>query len=164
MHEGHEQGVLGAERIRRQYLMLALNLIASGIVMYFVMFTMIATTGDFYNNLNTFYMTLMMVTSMAALMLWMMRAMYPNRRTNIVLYSAFAVVFILSFAGMRTQSLVGDNQFLRSMIPHHSGALLMCERSRIRDPEIIALCGEIIRSQTSEIVQMKAIIERTARD
>ena len=162
MQEAHEQGTIGAQMAGRHYLMLAINLITSAIVMYLVMFTMIATTGDFYNNLNTFYMTLMMVTSMAMLMLWMMRAMYPNRRTNIVLYAGFALVFILSFAGMRTQSLIGDNQFLRSMIPHHSGAVLMCERSRIRDSEIIALCGEIIRSQKSEIAQMKAILERKA--
>jgi uncharacterized protein (DUF305 family) len=29
---------------------------------------------------------------------------------------------------MCTQGAVGDDQFLRSMIPHHSGAILMCEQ------------------------------------
>lgn len=154
MEQGQDHGTRG------HYGMLALNLVASGIVMYFVMFTMIATTADLYNNLNTLYMTLMMVTSMALLMLWMMRGMYSDRRLNTVLSAAFGLLFILSFAGMRTQALVGDKQFLRSMIPHHSGAVLMCERSRIRDPEILDLCQRIIQSQTSEIAQMKAILDR----
>ncbi len=160
MHQGHEHAAMDPEMVRRHYLMLGVNLVASGIVMYFVMYTMIDTTADLYNNLNNLYMTLMMVTSMAALMLWMMRGMYPNRRLNIVLYAGFALLFILSFAGMRTQALIGDRQFLRAMIPHHSGAVLMCERSRIRDPQVLALCQQIVRSQTTEIAQMKAILDR----
>ena len=89
----------------------------------------IPRTADFFNNLNTFYMTLMMVTPMGALMLLMMPMMYRNRRWNAALYGAFALVFALSFYAMREQALVGDRQFLRSMIPHHSGALLMCREA-----------------------------------
>lgn len=142
------------------YLMLGANLLASGIVMYFVMYTMIDRTADLYNSLNNLYMTLMMVTSMALLMLWMMPSMFPDRRTNIILNIAFAGLFLLSLIGMRTQALIGDNQFLRSMIPHHSGAILMCEKSSIRDPEIKRLCEGIIASQTAEIAQMKAMLNR----
>jgi uncharacterized protein (DUF305 family) len=46
------------------------------------------------------------------------------------------------------------------MIPHHSGAILMCERSNITDPEIKSLCGEIIESQKREISEMKALMNR----
>src|SRR5688572_11623991 len=99
MHQGHERGAMSADMVRKHYLMLGLNLLASGIVMYFVMYTMIDSTADLYNNLNNLYMTLMMVTSMALLMLWMMRGMYPNRALNIILYAGFALLFILSFAG-----------------------------------------------------------------
>ncbi len=65
---------------------------------------------------------------------------------------------------MRTQGLVGDRQFLRSMIPHHSGAILMCEQASIRDPELKSLCGNIITSQKQEIDQMKAMLARQAPD
>lgn len=79
---------------------------------------------------------------------------------NMVLYLAFGAVFILAYLGVRSQALVGDNQFLRSMIPHHSGAILMCEQASIRDPEIKSLCANIIISQKQEIDQMKQLLQR----
>ena len=146
--------------MKSHYSMLGANLGLSALVMYLVMFTMIDGLGDFYNNVNNVWMTLMMVTPMGILMLLMMGSMYSNRTLNLVLHAAFGLVFLLSFAAMRSQALVGDAQFLRSMIPHHSGAVLMCGRSSIADPEIVALCGNIIRSQEREIAQMKRILER----
>lgn len=142
------------------YPKLALNLALSAVIMYLVMYTMIDGLADFYHNLNTIYMTLMMVSPMAILMLLMMGSMYSDARLNLVLYAVFALVFIAAFAAMRTQALVHDEQFLRSMIPHHSGAVLMCEKSTIADPEIVRLCGQIVQSQKAEIAQMKGMLER----
>ena len=105
-------------------------------------------------------MALVMWAPMGAVMLLTMKPMYPTVRANIFLYVLFALVFVLSFAGIRAQALVGDREFLRSMIPHHSGAVLMCERAKVQDPEIVSLCGRIIQSQTQEIAQMKAILSR----
>jgi uncharacterized protein (DUF305 family) len=147
--------------MKSPYGMLGANVGLSAVVMYLVMFTMIDSTADFYNNINNLYMTLMMVSPMAILMLLMMGSMYSSRKLNLALHAGFGAVFILSFWAMRTQALVGDEQFLRSMIPHHSGAILMCRESSIRDPEIVALCGQIEESQKSEIDQMKGILART---
>ncbi|MGD9635879.1 MAG: DUF305 domain-containing protein [Pirellulales bacterium] len=61
---------------------------------------------------------------------------------------------------MRTQAAVGNEQFLRAMIPHHSGAILMCGQASITDPEIVRLCEGIKRSQQQEIDQMKTMMER----
>lgn len=46
------------------------------------------------------------------------------------------------------------------MIPHHSGAILICEKAKLADPEIKQLCGDIIVSQETEIAQMKAVLDR----
>lgn len=46
------------------YLMLAVNMALSLVVMYFVMFSMIDGWSDFRNNLNMFYMALTMVAPM----------------------------------------------------------------------------------------------------
>jgi len=139
---------------------LSVELVLHFIVMYLVMYTMIATLDHFYLNLNNVYMTLMMVTPMALIMLATMRSMFPSRSANLAIAAAAVVVFAGSFYGMRAQALVGDAEFLRSMIPHHSGAILMCEQASITDPEILALCDEIVQAQREEIAQMKAILER----
>ncbi|MDP9421402.1 MAG: DUF305 domain-containing protein [Pseudomonadota bacterium] len=161
MHGGHgEHGEMDTKMFRHHYLMLGINLLLSLIIMYVAMFAMIWTWGEFVQNINFLYMALVMWAPMAAVMLLTMRPMYPNKKLNGLLYLGFSAVFSLSMIGIRQQSLVGDRQFLRSMIPHHSGAVLMCEEARITDPEIQTLCQGIISSQTSEIDQMKAILER----
>ncbi|NNM77774.1 DUF305 domain-containing protein [Sphingomonas sp. ID1715] len=146
--------------MKNAYASLAVQTVVSGIVMYLVMFVMIDSLGSFYNNLNMFYMTLMMVAPMVLLMVLAMRHMFPSRAINNALIAASLVVFVGSFALIRTQTTIGDRAFLRSMIPHHSGAILMCSKASISDPEVKALCGEIIRSQRDEINQMKAILAR----
>jgi len=90
-----------------------------------------------------------------------MRSMYKDAKANVVLYAVFGIVLVVSLAAaIREQALVRDEQFLRSMIPHHSGAVLMCSKGQIRDDEINNLCANIILSQTQEIDQMKGILKR----
>lgn len=144
----------------KPYMMLAVNLGLSLLVMYVAMFAMIWSWGEFIQNVNFFYMALVMWAPMGAIMLATMGGMYRNRKLNAALYLAFAAIFALSLLGIRQQSLVGDHQFLRSMIPHHSGAILMCEEAKLADPEIRQLCGEIIQAQKEEIAQMKRIMDR----
>jgi uncharacterized protein (DUF305 family) len=146
--------------MKNAYASLALQTVVSGIIMYLVMFVMIDSLSSFYNNLNMLYMTLMMVAPMVVLMILAMRHMFPSRAANNALLIGAVVVFAGAFALIRTQTTIGDTAFLRSMIPHHSGAILMCREASIRDPEIKALCGQIIRSQAQEIDQMKAILAR----
>ncbi|HEY0628213.1 MAG TPA: DUF305 domain-containing protein [Sphingomicrobium sp.] len=157
-HEGHGETTAG--RVRHHYLMLGVNLLASLVIMYVAMFAMIWSWGEFIQNVNFLYMALVMWAPMAAVMLLSMRPMYPDKRLNGLLYLTFAALFIFSLFGIRGQVLVGDDQFLRSMIPHHSGALLMCREASIQDPEVKQLCDQIIASQSSEIEQMEAIRRR----
>lgn len=145
------------------YAMLALNLGVSLIVMYVAMFAMIDDAGEFVQNLNFFYMALVMWAPMGVVMMLTMGHMYENRRLNAGIYLALAIVFLASLVGIRQQGLVGDRQFLRSMLPHHSGAVLMCKRAALSDPEVRELCfGEagIVASQDREIRQMKQILDR----
>lgn len=141
---------------------LALETAISAVIMYLVMFVMIDRLGSFYNNVNMFYMTLMMVAPMVVIMLvGSMRSMFPNKRLNYILVAVLAAVFFVSWSFIRWQYPIGNTQFLRSMIPHHSGAILMCQESELTDPEIIKLCDDIIKGQKQEIDQMKAILERS---
>jgi len=159
-HQPEDDGAMSQQMMRHHYMMLALNLGISLVIMYVAMFAMIWSWGEFLQNINFFYMALVMWAPMAIVMLVTMRSMYRNANLNGLLYLAFGLVFLLSLIAIRDQSLVGNRQFLRSMIPHHSGAILMCQEASISDPEIKQLCQEIIASQKAEIDQMKAILAR----
>ena len=159
-HAEHAIDSHGGRAGGHAYKALLVELTIDFVIMYLVMYTMIATLDDLHFNLNNVYMTLMMVAPMTIIMLVAMRSMFPSRRTNIAIGVGAALVFALSFAGMRTQAAVGDKEFLRSMIPHHSGAVLMCQRASLKDPEILSLCKDIVTSQKAEIEQMEAILER----
>ena len=159
-HGSSHQGQSGREMARRNYRMLGVSALGMLVLMYLIMFTMIYSLGEFIQNINFFYMAIMMATPMIVMMPLMMGSMYPDRKLNLLIYTGSALLFVLAFVGIRTQALVGDGQFLRSMIPHHSGAILMCEKAKISDPEIKELCGGIIRSQKAEIDQMKQILKR----
>lgn len=153
-------GMNHMQAMKGSYRSFAIELVLDFIIMYLVMYTMIASLDHFYFNLNNVYMTLMMVSPMAILMLVFMRSMYPSKRTNLLIGGAAALVFAVSFWGMRTQAAVGDAEFLRSMIPHHSGAILMCKEAELKNPEVLGLCEEIVSSQAREIAQMKALLAR----
>ena len=146
--------------MKKSYLSLAIQTVVSGVIMYLVMFVMIDRVSSFYNNLNMLYMTLMMVAPMVLLMILAMRHMFPSKSVNAVLLAVSAGIFIGCFALIRTQTTIDDDSFLRSMIPHHAGAILMCQEASISDAEVKRLCGEIIQSQRQEIDQMKQILQR----
>ena len=163
MQQGKEGNGAMNGKMGKPYTMLALNLAVSLLIMYLAMFAMIWSFGAFFNNSNMLYMALVMWAPMGVLMLMMMPMMYPDKKLNMVLLASFALVLILSFWAIRDQTLVGDKQFVRAMIPHHSGAITMCNRASIRDQEIRDICFKpngIIESQKREIAQMERILER----
>ena len=149
--------------MKNAYFSLGLQTLFSGIIMYLVMFVMIDGLDSFYNNLNMLYMTLMMVAPMVALMILAMAHMFKSRAANMALLALSLLAFFGSFGLIRTQTTIGDRAFLRSMIPHHSGAILMCRQASLSDPEVLKLCQNIVTSQREEIEQMKAILARVNR-
>jgi uncharacterized protein (DUF305 family) len=79
---------------------------------------------------------------------------------SVVLIAAMSLVALAIFwISIRQQAAIADDQFLKSMIPHHAGAILMCENAPLRDAELKALCENIISSQQAEIAQMKAKLQ-----
>ena len=62
--------------------------------------------------------------------------MYENRTLNLTV-AVLAVLAGIAFFGLiRYQTAVTDRQLVRSMIPHHAGAILMCEQAPIQAQEI----------------------------
>jgi uncharacterized protein (DUF305 family) len=144
----------------KHYGQLALMTTLMFIAMYALMYAMVDRFDNVFMNLNQFYMAGLMTAPMVLIELAIMRAMYQNRVANLAIAAISLVALAGTWIGIRDQLSVGDRQFLRSMIPHHAAAVLMCEQAAIRDAEILSLCREIVRGQEAEIAQMKAILAR----
>lgn len=149
MHKNH------TNMDENHYRHLLIMTVFSFISMYILMYAMVNTIGNVYNNFNQFYMAGLMTAPMALIELAIMRAMYPDNRRNAMIIAASVIAALVFFMLIRQQTAISDKQFLRSMIPHHAGAILMCERASIQDSEIKELCKNIIASQQAEIDQMR---------
>ena len=134
---------------------LVLMTVVSFIAMYILMYAMVNEAADVYSNVNQIYMAGLMTAAMVVIELLLMSGMYPNKRANALLIAGSVVALVACFAFIRRQTAVGDRQFLKSMIPHHASAILMCQQASIQDPQIQKLCGDIVRGQQAEIDQMK---------
>jgi uncharacterized protein (DUF305 family) len=132
----------------------------SFVAMYILMYAMVNSIDDVYNNVNQLYMAGLMAAPMVVIELVVMRAMYHNSKLNALIISASVAVGIALFMFIRLQTAVADGQFLRSMIPHHSSAILMCREASLQDQEIRDLCRNITSGQQQEIDQMNAILRR----
>lgn len=140
-----------------------LMLLISFCIMYAVMFLNVDSTGHIFFSLTRVYMSLLMVAPMALLMLLLMGAMYPRRKWNAVIAVCGIAVFILSLVMLRRQLFIGDQQYMKAMIPHHSSAILTSRHADIKDPQVKALSDSIIASQEREIAEMKAILARMGK-
>ena len=128
----------------------------SFIAMYILMYAMVDQLENVFNHYNQVYMAGLMAAPMVVIELYIMRAMYVNARLNALIYGAAVVLAVFCWVGIRQQVAVDDSQLLRAMVPHHAGAVLMCEKASLSDKEIQALCRKIIESQRQEIDFMKA--------
>ena len=128
-HEHRTQAMPHAGPHADHYVKLLLMVVLSFGAMYILMYSMVNGNDDVYHNVNQFYMAGLMAAPMMAIELLVMGAMYGNKRLNTVLVAVSLLATASFFFGIRRQVAVSDEQFLRSMIPHHSGAILMCREA-----------------------------------
>ena len=146
--------------MKGHYGRLVVMTVISFIAMYVLMYAMVDRFANVFPNFNQFYMAGLMAAAMVAIELVVMGGMYPNRKVNIALIAASLAALAGFWILIRQQTAIGDRQFVKSMIPHHAGAILMCEQATLTDPELVRLCGDIVRGQQREIDQMKDILRR----
>lgn len=141
------------------YKNLAFSLVLSFCVMYAVMFLNFSTLDHYYTSLTRIYMSLLMVAPMVWIMMFTMRSMFTNKRWNTLIITASVLVFALTLHGLRVQEPIGDERYLKAMIPHHSSAILTSEEANLGDPEVKRLAEEIIQTQKEEIALMERILK-----
>jgi uncharacterized protein (DUF305 family) len=145
------------------YIKFILMLSLSFGIMYIVMFLNIDKLEHYHTSTTRIYMAILMIAPMAVMMMLMMGKMYPNKKLNTSIIVVSIMVFALILAALRTQTPIGDVQYMKAMIPHHSSAILTSKNADIKDPEVKKLSEQIIKSQVEEIAQMKAILERMGK-
>ncbi|OOB84236.1 DUF305 domain-containing protein [Flavobacterium columnare] len=129
--------------------------VAMFIAMYFIMYAMIDGLQNLILNINNLYMTLLMVSAMLIIELLIMKGMYENKKINWAIITVSLAIGIFSWFGIREQLFVGNKEFVKGMIPHHAAAVLMSEKAKLTDPELIQLQKKILETQAQEIEFMK---------
>ncbi len=136
-----------------QYKRLSLMVFLSFVAMYILMFAMVDSPANIFFSINQFYMTALMTSPMIILELLLMSEMYGNKKMNTLLMVGSAILLVTSFVFIQNQTFISDKQFLRSMIPHHAGAMLMCKNATLQDPEIKQLCLNILSDKNKKLIK-----------
>lgn len=130
----------------------------STFIMFFLMYQLVYEFDHVMFSINRMIASLVMGCVMTAVMLIFMWSMYKGLGTKIAVLAAAILGSIVFLAVNRTQAVIGDVNFMRSMIPHHSIAINNARRSSISDPRVRKLADGIIESQVREITEMKMLI------
>ena len=131
----------------------------STFVMFFLMYQLVYSFNHALFSVNRLVASLVMGCVMTIIMLGFMWPMYKGTGIKIaVLITAIVGGIVLLFVN-RSQAVIGDVNFMSSMIPHHSIAINNSTRASISDPRVRKLADQIIESQVREIEVMKLLLE-----
>jgi CDP-diglyceride synthetase len=144
---------------KSNYITFGAMIATSMIVMYVLMYLNTYEISHVQWSETRFYMTLIMGSAMAVIMLTFMRGMYNNRKMNVAIYLGSLVVFLVALFLVRSQTTVQDESYMRAMIPHHSIAILTSGRARIEDVRVRELAELILEAQRREIKEMNWLLE-----
>lgn len=135
----------------------------STLIMYGVMYLNTYAYEHVFWSETRAWMALVMGAVMAVIMLSFMLNMYQKKLINIAIFVGSALLFTAALWLVRSQATVGDDEYMKAMIPHHSIAILTSERAQISDPRVRKLADEIIEAQRREIAEMKYLIRDLER-
>lgn len=136
--------------------------VASIIIGYYFSMTVLLRK-DKTNNRNKLYQSLLMGAWMGAVELLMVGFLM---KTWDSIYSLILIVLVFGIVGftflIREQRGINENQFLTSMIEHHSMGIEMAKKAKpkIQTREVGVIVDNIMSSQQEEINQMYDILKR----
>jgi hypothetical protein len=131
----------------------------STIIMFFLMYQLIYSIDHAMFSINRLVASLVMGCVMSVVMLSFMWSMYQGQRIKIAILAGATAGALLLLTVNRTQAVISDVTFMKSMIPHHSIAINNARKASIADPRVRRLADGIIESQVREIAEMKLLIE-----
>jgi hypothetical protein len=153
-----------SNRMSMSWTRFAAMIATSTVIMFFLMYQLINSADDATFSMNRLVASLVMGCVMALVMLAFMWPMYRSRSAKIAVLIGSALLGLTLLVTNRSQALIGDVAFMRSMIPHHSIAVNNARKASISDPRVRDLADGIIESQVREIAEMKALIKDIERN
>ena len=136
----------------------------STFVMFFLMYQLVYSFDHATFSRNRLVASLVMGSVMSVVMLAFMWSMYKGKTTKIAVLATGVLLGALLLFVNRSQALIADVAFMKSMIPHHSIAINNARKSSISDPRVRRLADQIIESQVREILEMQLLIEDIERN
>ncbi|HSJ33234.1 MAG TPA: DUF305 domain-containing protein [Longimicrobiales bacterium] len=136
----------------------------STVIMFFLMYQLVYSLDHATFSMNRMVASLVMACVMTLVMLAFMWSMYQGHATKIGVLIMAAILGIALLFTNRSQALISDVSFMKSMIPHHSIAINNARKASISDPRVRKLADEIIEAQVREIEQMKLLIDDIDRN
>ena len=130
----------------------------STIIMFFLMYQLIYDWDHALFSLTRLIASLVMGCVMTGVMLAFMWGMYRPQVAKIAVLAVAIIGGGILLAVNRSQALIGDRDFMKAMIPHHSIAINNARKADIRDPRVRYLADRITRDQVKEIAEMKMLI------
>lgn len=136
----------------------------STFIMFFLMYQLVYSLDHAMFSLNRMIASLVMGCVMTMVMLAFMWSMYKGMRTKIVVLVLATLFGVLLLFANRSQMLIGDVNFMKSMIPHHSIAINNARNASISDPRVRKLADQIIAAQVREIAEMNLLLNDIVRN
>lgn len=136
----------------------------STFIMFLLMYQLVYEADHAMFSVNRLVAALIMGSVMTVVMLGFMWSMYEGMAAKVAVLGGgvlFGTVFLYV---NRSQGLIDDTRFMKSMVPHHSIAINNARKATIRDPRVRELADEIIASQVREIRTMKLLIDDIERN
>ena len=158
-HDEGQQGGGSQDMELKMYLRFAAMIVTGMFVMYWVMFVGSYEWSHIRFSQSRVYMALVMGGTMTLVMLGWMLNMYKNTKANIGIVLVGLMLIGLGTYLDRSQATVGDVEFMKAMIPHHSLAITRSERFNVEDVRVCDLAVAISEAQRREIDEMDWLIE-----
>lgn len=131
----------------------------SVVIMFFLMYQLVYEWDHALFSMNRFVASLVMGSVMTCVMLGSMWSMYKGPTVKWAVLGAGALAAVGLLWVNRSQALIDDSKFMKSMIPHHSIAINNARKATISDPRVRELADKIIEAQVREIAEMKLLLE-----
>ncbi|WP_242471278.1 MULTISPECIES: DUF305 domain-containing protein [unclassified Blastococcus] len=161
-HDGNHGG--SDPMSRTMYLRFGAMILTAMVVMYAAMFAGTYEWGHVRFSESRVFMALTMGGTMGLVMLGWMLNMYRNTKANIAIVVASLVLLGVGVFLDRSQTTVQDEDWMSSMIPHHSLAITRSERAGISDVRVCELAVSISEAQRREIMEMDWLLDDIERN